>query len=201
MVLLIIIIKKNINYRKKLVSQRQLIQLGKIARTLTHEIKNPLGAIRLQTGLLKKLFPGKGKDEILATITPIINNMNSLFMVDDISYLEKSGRIGKAVSVVGGFFQLKPILSIEVGEPSSKGFPLAGGNAVDKMIELMGEVIPFGSSIKLGMAHAMSPDKIESVKPKILGNYNCVEVYETIIGSSVGATMGPGSFGYVYFAI
>lgn len=157
-----------------------------------------LGMIVVEAARLAEA--GKGKDEILANITPIINNMKSLFMVDDISYLEKSGRIGKAVSVVGGFFKLKPIFSIEGGETSSKGFPMGGGNAVDKMIELMGEVIPFGSSIKLGMAHAMSPDKIEAIKPKILGNYNCVEVYETIIGSSVGATMGPGSFGYVYFA-
>jgi DegV family protein with EDD domain len=156
-----------------------------------------LGIVVIEAAQLAQA--GKGKDEILAHITPIINNMKSLFMVDDISYLEKSGRIGKAVSVVGGFFKLKPIFSIEGGETSSKGFPMGGGNAIDKMIELMGEEIPFGSSIKLGLAHAMSPDKINAVKPKILDNYNCVESYETIIGSSVGATMGPGSFGYVYY--
>jgi len=142
---------------------------------------------------------GKGKDEILAQINPVIENMKSLFMVDDISYLEKSGRAGKAVAVIGGFLKLKPIFSIEGGETSSKGFPMGGGNAIDKMIELMGEAIPFGSSIKLGLAHAVSPDKINAIKPKIEEKYTVVEAYETIIGSSVGATMGPGSFGYVYY--
>jgi DegV family protein with EDD domain len=157
-----------------------------------------LGIIVVEAARLAEA--GKGKDEILANLTPIINNMKSLFMVDDISYLEKSGRIGKAGAVIGNFLKLKPIFSIEGGETSSKGFPMGGGNAVDKMIELMGEAVPFGNSIKLGMAHAMSPDKIEAVKPKILGNYNCVEIYETTIGSTVGSVMGPGSFGYVYFA-
>lgn len=156
-----------------------------------------LGIIVVEAARLAEA--GKGKDEILANITPIINNMKSLFMVDDISYLERSGRTGKAQAVIGNLLNLKPIFSIEGGETDVKGQP-RGSGAFDKMIELMGEAVPFGSSIKLGMAHAMSPDKIEAVKPKILGNYNCVEIYETIIGSTVGSVMGPGSFGYVYFA-
>jgi DegV family protein with EDD domain len=142
---------------------------------------------------------GKGKDEILAYITPIIENMKSLFMVDDMSYLEKSGRTGKAKAMIGSLLKLKPIFSIEGGETSVKGTPRGAASAFDRMIELMGEEIPFGSSIKVGIAHAMSPDKVETVKPKIEKNYTLVEVFETLIGSSVGATMGPGSFGYVYY--
>jgi DegV family protein with EDD domain len=143
---------------------------------------------------------GKGKDEILANINPIIENMKSLFMVDDISYLEKSGRAGKAAAVIGNLLNLKPIFSIEGGETDVKGRP-RGAGAFDKMIDLMGEAVPFGSSIKLGMAHAMSPDKVNAVKPRIEEKYTVIESYETIIGSTVGSVMGPGSFGYVYFAV
>jgi DegV family protein with EDD domain len=158
-----------------------------------------LGIIVIEAAQLAQ--QGKSKDEIIAHINPIINNMKSLFMVDDVNYLEKSGRIGKASAVIGGFLNLKPIFSIEGGETSVKGRPMGKGGAYDRMIELMGEEVPFGSSIKLGIAHAMSPDKVEAVKPKILENYNCVEVYETLIGTSVGAVMGPGSFGFVYYTV
>ncbi|MBD3307979.1 DegV family EDD domain-containing protein [candidate division KSB3 bacterium] len=158
-----------------------------------------LGIIVIEAAKLAQ--QGKSKDEIVAAVTPIIENMKSLFMVDDVSYLEKSGRIGKAGAVIGNFLKVKPIFSIEGGETSVKGRPMGSGGAFDKMIDLMGEAIPFGTDIKLGMAHAMSPEKLETVKPKILENYNCVEVYETLIGTSVGATMGPGSFGYVYYAV
>jgi DegV family protein with EDD domain len=122
-------------------------------------------------------------------------------MVDDVSYLEKSGRIGKAGAVIGNFLRMKPIFSIEGGETSVKGRPMGSGSAFDKMIDLMGETIDYGSDIKLGIAHAMSPDKLEAVKPQILEKYNCVDVYETLIGTSVGATMGPGSFGFVYYTV
>ena len=87
-------------------------------------------------------------------------------MVDDLSYLEKSGRMGKATAMIGSFLNLKPIFSIEGGETSVKGSP-RGGVAFDKMVELTGEAIPFGSDIKLGIAHAMSPDKIETIKSKL----------------------------------
>ena len=49
--------RKNASYRQKLESQQRLVQLGEIARTLAHEIKNPLSAIRIQTGILKKVLP------------------------------------------------------------------------------------------------------------------------------------------------
>lgn len=157
-----------------------------------------LGMIVLEAAQLAQA--GKSKDEILGHINPIIKGMKSLFMVDDITYLEKSGRIGKAVAVIGSFLNLKPILSIEGGETSAKAQP-RGGSAYDKMLDLMEEAVPVGSAIKLGIAHAMAPDKVQTVKPKILEKYNCVEVYDTYMGSSVGAVVGPGSFGYVYYTV
>ncbi len=54
--LFIVLYRKNLAYRKKIKSQEQLAQLGEIARTLSHEIKNPLGAIRMQTGYLRRLL-------------------------------------------------------------------------------------------------------------------------------------------------
>jgi signal transduction histidine kinase len=49
--------RRNSEYRRRLSAQTELARLGEISRTLSHEIKNPLSAIRLQTGLLKKTLP------------------------------------------------------------------------------------------------------------------------------------------------
>ena len=40
--------------------REHLVQLGEAARTLAHEIRNPLGAIRLQTAMLRKRLGGAG---------------------------------------------------------------------------------------------------------------------------------------------
>ncbi|HHU87787.1 MAG TPA: HAMP domain-containing histidine kinase [Spirochaetales bacterium] len=48
------IYRSNRKYREVLAKQESLVNLGQAARTLTHEIKNPLSAITLQMALLKK---------------------------------------------------------------------------------------------------------------------------------------------------
>ena len=47
----------NRRYRKAAEDRDVLARLGEVAHTLAHEIRNPLGAIRIQTGLLRKGAP------------------------------------------------------------------------------------------------------------------------------------------------
>jgi two-component system, NtrC family, sensor histidine kinase HydH len=48
------LLSSNLRFRRRAQEQDTLARLGESARTLAHEIRNPLGAIRLQTGLLRK---------------------------------------------------------------------------------------------------------------------------------------------------
>ncbi len=67
----------NVTYRRKMAAQAQLVTLGEAARTLAHEIKNPLGAIRIQTGYLKRVLPEERKAE-LAVIDEEIERISNL---------------------------------------------------------------------------------------------------------------------------
>jgi len=52
-------------YREREAHNRELVALGEAARTLAHEIKNPLGIVKIQCALLKKSLKGgetTGKD-------------------------------------------------------------------------------------------------------------------------------------------
>lgn len=68
---------KNVLYRKTLASQQQLAQLGEASRTLSHEIKNPLSAIRIQTGILRKTLP-EGSREDLRIIEEEVSRLSLL---------------------------------------------------------------------------------------------------------------------------
>ena len=59
------IFSQNREYREKLHKQENLVRLGEAARTLTHEIKNPLSAIRLQLALLKREADPALMDDIM----------------------------------------------------------------------------------------------------------------------------------------
>ena len=47
----------NLRQRRRAEERETLARLGESARTLAHEIRNPLGAIRMQTGLLRRRIP------------------------------------------------------------------------------------------------------------------------------------------------
>jgi two-component system sensor histidine kinase HydH len=54
---------RNREYRERIEAQQNLVVLGTAASTLAHEIKNPLLSIRLQTGILRKIFVADGDTE------------------------------------------------------------------------------------------------------------------------------------------
>jgi two-component system, NtrC family, sensor histidine kinase HydH len=68
---------RNRAYRETIERQKNLVSLGEAARTLAHEIKNPLSAITLQTAVLKKTLPAAAKSG-LETIEEQVRRLNHL---------------------------------------------------------------------------------------------------------------------------
>ncbi len=66
----------------------------------------------------KMVKSGKSYDEILNWLDETRNRMKVYFVVKELDYLEKGGRIGRASSIIGGFFKIKPVLKVEDGEIS-----------------------------------------------------------------------------------
>ncbi len=55
---------KNQQYRERISREQSLLRLGEAARTLAHEIRNPLASIKVQTELLRAISPEKESREI-----------------------------------------------------------------------------------------------------------------------------------------
>ncbi len=58
------LLASNLRHRRRAQEQETLARLGESARTLAHEIRNPLGAIRIQTGLLRRRLPGEASAQL-----------------------------------------------------------------------------------------------------------------------------------------
>jgi len=96
---------RNTQYKKKLEQQSELEKLGEIARTLAHEIKNPLGAMKIQTAYLQRTL-GEKAHEGLSILDEEISRLNLLtqrisdFVRDPIGFpeeIELSGFIDEVV--------------------------------------------------------------------------------------------------------
>ena len=59
---------------------------------------------------------GAKYETILERLDEMQEKMKLYFVVNDLSFLEKGGRIGRASSVIGGLLKVKPIMKLENGE-------------------------------------------------------------------------------------
>lgn len=141
---------------------------------------------------------GKSKEEILERIQFNIDHMEYLFTVDDLEYLQRGGRIGRASAFVGGLLNIKPLLELKDGKliPSEK---IRGTKKVyRRMIELLKER---GNHLKeqtIGLPHADSPESAEKLKAMIREETGAEDFIEIPIGPVIGSHAGPGTFAIVF---
>lgn len=84
----------------------------------------------------------KSIKEILETLTDLTEISKLYFAVNDLTYLQKGGRIGKASSIIGGLLKIRPVLKLENGEVSleSKTFGDRGAlSYMEKIIKAEGK--------------------------------------------------------------
>lgn len=71
-----LLVASNLRYRRRAEERERLALLGESARALAHEIRNPLGAIRIQTGLLRRGAAGRRRE--LDVIDEEVERLNLL---------------------------------------------------------------------------------------------------------------------------
>ena len=117
-ILVLYVYRQNKKYKALLVRQESLVSLGEAARTLTHEIKNPLSAITIQIALLKRTV-AKENMEDLYTIEHETNRLIEL--TDKVSdFLRKPLGEPKRIDAVKEIKELFPLFKDEIiYEPES----------------------------------------------------------------------------------
>ena len=117
-ILVLYVYRQNKKYKALLVRQESLVSLGEAARTLTHEIKNPLSAITIQIALLKRTV-AKENMEDLYTIEHETKRLIEL--TDKVSdFLRKPLGEPKRIDAVKEIKELFPLFKDEViYEPES----------------------------------------------------------------------------------
>lgn len=116
-VLLVSLARKLGDYREREARNRELIALGEAARTLAHEIKNPLGVVKIQCALLRKRVDGESLpgvrviEEETDRLALLASRVKSFLSADagaagdiDVAELLESfaARYGDKLRVVGG---------------------------------------------------------------------------------------------------
>lgn len=134
--------------------------------------------------------------DIEAAINEMKQAMRVYFIVDDLEYLSRGGRISKAGSVLGNILKLKPILTVRSGEIMLHDKVRTTGKAILRMLE---ELEKYRDQLhKISVIHVDAPENGERLQRKIQQNYT-VPVYCIEAGPVLGTHLGPGTLGIIFY--
>lgn len=146
---------------------------------------------------------GKSVQEILSYSEYLINNSHAYFVVDDLSYLVKNGRISGAQGFLGGLLKIKPVLEMtKDGRIVTFEKVKSHRRAVERVINLILEEIKLAKKIKLFIFHTVRENDAKELAQyfdKTIQIEKSIEIH--MITPAVGAHIGCGVLGVGYYIL
>ncbi len=136
---------------------------------------------------------GCSADEIIEKSIEHMNKYDVFFVVDDLSYLQKGGRIKKTTAVVGTMLDLKPVLGVRDGLIESITTIRGKKKVCRKLIDLLEEAEGFNpEDAEFVILHSgkEGADEVCEILSEKYGEGKIRKVIE--LGAIIGTHTGPG---------
>lgn len=140
---------------------------------------------------------GATVEEIISRSNELIENIQAYFVVEDLNYLVKNGRLSGMAGFMGSLLKIKPVLELDKeGRIVTKEKVRTYSKAVERSIELLLEYIKDKENIKLLGFHSLKEDVVKEVVRKIQeARPDVTDVEIHFITPAVGAHIGAGVIG------
>ncbi|MDA7025511.1 DegV family protein [Bacillus sp. CLL-7-23] len=138
-------------------------------------------------------------EEILSHLNDMKTTMRAYFMVDDLSHLQRGGRLTGAQAFVGSLLKVKPILHFEnkLIVPFEK--IRTRKKALNRLYELFGEDAKKGKPLKAVVIHANREEEADQIIIELSELYPHVEFYKSYFGPVIGTHLGEGAMGIAWY--
>lgn len=158
-----------------------------------------MGAALLVLEASDKIKAGWPIERIKSHIERLITEVRVFFMVDNLDYLARGGRIGRGAALLGNFFGFKPILGMTGGGVDAKSRTFGGVRAQRKLIDYMKDDLQDrANTIRIGICHADAADKAATVNELVEQAFPGQERIVSYFGPTVGSHLGPGAVGVAW---
>ncbi len=154
-----------------------------------------IGAIKMAEKALAMAAAGEEALVIAEYLQRMAAATRTLFIVDSLEHLHKGGRIGGAAALFGSILQIKPILTLHEGKVQVLDKVRTRPRAIARMLE---ELNKEGSLEYIGVVDGGEPAVVEEMVSTIRQCYPDIPVAQSVLGSVLGAHLGPRIIGLIY---
>ena len=145
---------------------------------------------------------GKSMAEIVAVMEEMKGELQLLFSVGSLEFLQKGGRIGRASALLGGLLNIKPILSLNDGTVEAVGRARGAKKALKEMVDRVGRYAgEHKGELIIYFLHVQDEEAVDTLRGAIREagvSYSDKGSFQ--IGAVVAAHVGPGTYGLFMYS-
>lgn len=153
-----------------------------------------LGLVALHAA--RAVRAGASPAETAQLINMLIQHCHMVFFVDTIEYLEHSGRLSLAPSILGSMQRIKPLLLLDEGEVVPYERTRTRAKAIEGLYTFIEDFPKVEEVIAL---YTTTPEDVDKLLEKVDPIFPRTRVQILQFGSSMGAYLGPGAMGVAVF--
>jgi EDD domain protein, DegV family len=173
-------------------------ELGKDIEIVDSELVHlPLGVLVVKAAELAS--QGKSKEEILAFIKELKNKISILFIPRTLKYLIMGGRIGRAKGLIASLLEIRPILTVHLGEVSPYKNTRRWNQAKTELVESMKSMIKKPENLIVYVSDSDAKEAGDEMLERVKAEVNPKAVYRSYIGPIVGIHLGPGGVALTFY--
>lgn len=142
---------------------------------------------------------GETPDRIIERLNEIKKSTRAYFMADDLSHLQRGGRLNSAQAILGSLLQVKPVLHFE----DKKIVPFekirTRKKALKRIVELLDEDAKTGVPMEAVIIHAKREAEANEWKEELAAQYPNVNFEISYFGPVIGTHLGEGAMGMGWY--
>lgn len=144
---------------------------------------------------------GGSLDEVREAAESMVPRVNTVFALDTLYYLARTGRIGRAAAWAGVLLDMKPVVEHPptVGETIPVARPRTKSKAVSLLLKIMAERVG-DSPVHAIVHHGDELEEAERFRDRVASQFNCVQLYLSDFPPAMGVHAGPGLLGVSFYA-
>jgi len=143
----------------------------------------------------EKASRGEDVESIIKRLEELKKTARAYFMVDDLSHLQRGGRLSSAQAFIGSLLQVKPLLHFEnkVIVPFEK--IRTRKKAMKRIVDLLDEDAASGEAYQAVIIHANREEEAVEWRNELSSMYPNVDFSIGYFGAVIGTHLGEGSMG------
>ncbi len=174
-------------------------QAAKLVDFPVHVIDTQTGSIAAglaALGLADARDAGINVADAVVLARELVQRTKMIFALDTLEYLYRSGRVSSLQRLLGNALRIKPVLHVKDGGIALLEQVRTRQRMLQRLREILDEVIDRSKPIRVGVLHGMVPDDMQAFVDDILRTYNPEVLVQNTVCAPIAVHTGPGSLGF-----